>query len=164
LPSLAPGLADAEAVTSQVRELSHGLFEAPGAHGRLITDETKLGVALHRALAPDIATAAEIGFVHRKLDFADIYFLVNTSNHPVHHAAVFRVTRGEPEWWDHFTGAVAKAGNGPRLDLELAPYESRVVVFARERLKEARTPLTPVPASVNLIAPQRGPFHTDSPG
>ena len=75
-PSLAPGLMEAETDTPKNSStLAKGL--------RLVTDETKLGAELHKALAADVATAPEIGFVHRKLDFADVYFVVNTSNHPV---------------------------------------------------------------------------------
>ena len=75
LPSLAPGVMEAERDTPRIRELAKGL--------KLVTDETKLGEALHAALAADVATSPEIGFVHRKLPFAEIYFLANTSNHPV---------------------------------------------------------------------------------
>ena len=112
-PSLAPGLTDAESQTAKIRELSRALFEAPGARGHVVTDETKLGEQLHAALAADVATAPEIGFVHRKLAYGDIYFLANTSNHPVHSQATFRVTGLEAAWWDPFTGKVTGAGGEP---------------------------------------------------
>ena len=148
-PSLAPGLTDAESETPRIRELSRALFEAPGARGRLVNDETKLGAQLHAVLAANVATAPEIGFVHRKLAFADIYFLANTSNHPVHRQATFRVSGLEAAWWDPFTGKVTGAG-GNRIDLDLAPYESRVVVFSKERVAHRPAPAGPVPAPVDL--------------
>ena len=77
-PSLAPGLMEAAADTPKIQALAKGL--------RVITDESKLGEAMHAALPADLAAAPEIGFIHRKLDYADIYFLANTSNHPGAHA------------------------------------------------------------------------------
>src|SRR5271157_2277539 len=73
VPSLAPGLQEAASDTPKNRELARALS---------VTDETKLGEAMHAALAADVATAPEIGFIHRKLPFAEVYFVVNTSNHP----------------------------------------------------------------------------------
>ena len=86
-------------------------------------------------LPADVATAPEIGFVHRKLDFADIYFLVNTSNHPIHSQAVFRIVGLDPAWWNPFNGEVTKADGTSKLDLDLGPYESRVLVFSKDRLE-----------------------------
>ncbi len=120
-PSEAPGFKD-DGDTAKIRELS-------GAY--TVTDEAALAGALHAALPPDVATAPEIGVVHRKLPFAEVYFLANTSNHPVKSAATFRVARMDPQWWDPFSGKVTGAGAGNRLELDLAPYESRVVVFAK---------------------------------
>src|SRR5581483_11214419 len=34
-------------------------------------------------------------------------------------------------WWDPFDGKEYKAG-GAKLDLDLAPYESRIVVFSKQ--------------------------------
>ncbi len=132
-PSLAPGLQDA-ADTSRIRSLAAGL--------KVLADETALGAALHRALPADVATAPEIGFIHRKLPFAEIYFLANTSNHEVHHDAVFRVQGLEGAWWDPFTGKISHAG-GPRFDLILAPYESRVLVFSKDRVTDPAPSQTP---------------------
>jgi hypothetical protein len=106
---------------------------APSAAARLIADEGRLGEALRGALEPDVTTAPEIGFIHRKLDFAEIYFLVNTTNQRVHHTAAFRVKGLDPAWWDAFTGGISSAGAGPQLDLDLAPYESRIIVFSKLR-------------------------------
>jgi hypothetical protein len=148
-PSLAPGLTDAESQTAKIREWSRAMFGAPGARGHVVTDETKLGEQLHAALAADVAMAPEIGFIHRKLAFGDIYFLANTSNHPVHSQATFRVSGLEAAWWDPFTGKVTGAGTN-RIDLDLAPYESRVVVFSKQHVEIRPAPAGPVPAPVDL--------------
>ena len=161
VPALAPGLVDA-GETPKIRELSRELFEAPGAPGHLVTDETELGAALHRMLAPDVATAAEVGFVHRKLDFADVYFLANTANHPVHAAATFRAGGRHAAWWDPFDGKVTAAA-GTRVDLDLAPYESRVLVFSNETQQAANapTPAMPAPDPLDVSGPWKGSWTED---
>ncbi len=132
-PSLAPGLKDA-GDTAQIKSLAAGL--------KVLADERLLGAEMHKALPADVATAPEIGFVHRHLPFAEVYFLANTSNHEVHHDAIFRVEGLQAAWWDPMTGRVAKAG-GDHLDLDLAPYESRVLVFSKESVSGAPTPPGP---------------------
>jgi hypothetical protein len=121
-PSLAPGLMEQETDTPRIREFAKRI--------PLVADETKLGETLHKALAPDLQSAPEIGFIHRKLANADIYFLANTSNHPVRATAKFRVDGMQPAQWNPFTGETTAAPNP--LDLTLAPYESRIVVFSKE--------------------------------
>src|SRR5262249_24443463 len=129
--------------TPKIRELARGL--------RLLSDESKLGAELHQALSPDVATAPDVGFVHRKLAFADVYFLANTSNHPVHTPATFRISGRDAAWWDPMTGEVAKAA-GARVDLNLAPYESRVLVFAKDRLTDRPAPAATEPTPIDLTS------------
>jgi len=120
-PSLAPGLKESESDTPKIRELARGL--------RVLDDESKLGTALHAAVPRDLTAPPEIGFVHRKLDYADVYFLANTSNHAVHGDVSFRAAANTAGSWDAMTGEIWKdAGH-----LDLAPYESRVVVFSQDR-------------------------------
>lgn len=148
LPALAPGLAEAETVTPQIRELSKTLFEAPSSPGHFIRNEQSLGKELANLLQPDLQVAtgaAELGFVHRKLDFSDVYFIANTSNHAIRTPATFRITGLEPEWWNPFTGKASAAVDGTAsqrggttIALELEPYESRVLMFSHQKL--ARPP------------------------
>jgi hypothetical protein len=118
-PSLAPGLMEQERDTPKVRELARGL--------KVIADE-KLGEALKAALKPDLASAPEIGFVHRHTPDAEIYFVVNTSNRPVITTPRFRVDGMAPAQWNPLTG---EAATFEGAEFNLAPYESRVVVFSR---------------------------------
>jgi hypothetical protein len=151
-PSLAPGLQEAETDTPKILELAHAMFEGEAAK-RLVTDESKLGEALHAALPPDVASLdAAIGVVHRKLDYADIYFLANTSNHPVSSQAVFRIQGLEGAWWDPMTGRIAKAEGGTHIALNLAPYESRVLVFSKDRVAATPAPAAAAPAPVDISA------------
>jgi hypothetical protein len=87
--------------------------------------------------------------VHRKLADADIYFLANTTNRPVRGKATFRSALAPAAWWDPVTGKAAKAG----MDLDLAPYESRVLVFSNEAEPDVPAPggrvIPPVDISAN---------------
>ena len=118
LPSLAPGLRE-EGDAAEIRELS-GKFQ--------VTTEAKLGDALHAALPADFTVPSDVGVMHRKLPYSDIYFLANTSNLPVKGKAAFRVQGMQAAWWDPITGKTSKAD----MALDLAPYESRVLVFSNE--------------------------------
>jgi hypothetical protein len=118
-PSLAPRLMDPD--TPRIRELSQKLF--PTTH-----DELSLGSDLSHVVTPDLVTAPGIGFVHRTVPGTEIYFLVNTTNLPIHSQAAFRIYRHEGSWWDPFTGKSRRAAG--LHDLDLAPYESRVIAFS----------------------------------
>ena len=129
LPSLAPGFLNAASETTNIHELSHSLFESNGARAKHVEDDRQLGAALHQSLPPDASLPHDVYFIHRKLDFADVYFVANTSNRPVRGAAAFRTARAGAEWWDPFTGRSTPA-SGAQQELDLAPYESRVLIFS----------------------------------
>src|SRR5260370_41542489 len=131
---LAPGGRRRSAVDHRVEE-----FKRKGG----IVVESAQVAQLPGLYTPDFATGnPAIGFIHRKMDDADIYFVANTSNQPVRSKAQVRVKGRHAEWWDPFTGRVSPAGDTP-FDLDLQPYESRVVVF-RERAP-GRPPEIPRP-------------------
>ena len=96
--------------------------------GGIVVEEKQLD-ELSRLHAPDFATGnPAIGFIHRKLADADIYFIANTSNQVIETKARVRIQSRGAEWWDPFTGRSAPAGGSP-VELDLQPYESRVLVF-----------------------------------
>ena len=102
-----------------------------------------LGKQISSRLAPDFASAPEIGFVHRKLDDGEIYFVANTGNRPVHTLAAVRVKGLEAEWWDPFTAqAMAVKEEGGKIVVDLAPYESRVLIYSQAK---SAAPVPPVP-------------------
>ena len=64
---------------------------AAAMKAHLVTDEKETRQDAHRSVPPDFfAGDPAIGFNHRKLDSADVYFVANTSNHPVHIKAAIR--------------------------------------------------------------------------
>ncbi len=133
LPSQAPGLLETETDTPQEREISENLFHASTGRGLFVSDEKQLGKTLGQHIKPDVTTfprAPEIGFVHRKMPFADLYFLANTSNQPISTTATFRASEPYAEWWDPSSGNISAASTNSTVQLNLQPYESRVIVFA----------------------------------
>lgn len=132
-PSRAPGYIEGPRDTPEVQAISQKLF-APGAqNARLVEKTTDLGPALRGVLRPDMALDPEtptVGFIHRRLPDADLYFIANTDNQPHTVTATFRTKWRHAEWWDAMDGKVTSAGNGTALRIALAPYDSRVVVFS----------------------------------
>jgi hypothetical protein len=102
----------------------------------LVPDTTSLEKALDTAGVPDFTltssndhTKEVVGFIRRKLPTADIYFVANTSNQPVQATATFDTTHRDGEQWDPETGKAVHV-TASNLPLNLAPYESRVFIFA----------------------------------
>lgn len=142
LPSTAPGLLAAESEGRQIREISQRLFHASDAVGHFISGETQLGTLLPTLLTPDVVLSPKtprIGFVHRKLASGDLYFVVNTSNRSHHVQATFRDAAKHAEWWDPFTGGISSVKNPSSVDLDLQPYESRLILFADDATKTDKT-------------------------
>ena len=107
----------------------------PPVEGRAqhVADESSLGEALHKAAHPDFqldSNTDEIGFIRRKLPGADIYFVANTSNHPVAAQAAFATTHKFGQRWDAETGAVVPLPGPAAIPLSLAAYESATFVFS----------------------------------
>ena len=148
MPSLAPGLLDAKSDTARIVALSESLFGGSNEKARVVKDEQALGTTLAQLLPPDFSTGAAgsaMGFVHRKLPSGDIYFVANTTNQPVETKATVRVSGLAAEWWNPFTGETrqadtAQSGDKTTLELKLAPYESRVLVFSKDRTSRPPVP------------------------
>ena len=139
LPALAPGFRSTEADHAGVRSLTEGLFRAAGARGVIVSDErTELGKALAQRLAPDVALSppsTDFGFVHRRTDAADVYFVANTGNRPLRADARFRQQGMTAEWWNPVSGAIAPAqvrAGAAVSDHDRARH--RAVRLARDRL------------------------------
>ena len=145
LPSRAPGLKEEKRDSEQVREITKRLFQSPGGRGRFLRDESLLSDVLRKVRTPDMRVSPRseaIGFVHRRLENGDdLYFVANTSNQAVKRTVIFRTSAKEVEYWDPFSGEERTIGaGGPTIDLDLAPYESKIIYFssrASESTKEA---------------------------
>ena len=132
-PSRAPGLLESKRDSAAVQQISQEMFGARTQSTKLAEQVSGLRAALGGFVPPDVAispAAPAVGFIHRKLSDADVYFLANTDNQPHHFTATFRTGRRDAQTWDPFTGKMREAGTGQQLTMTLAPYESRVVVFS----------------------------------
>lgn len=130
LPSLGAGYRNSAAQAEQVQALSKKLFR-PSSRASVVA-ESAVGNELRKVLEPDLQLTGDhsaVGFIHRRLDQGDIYFVANTTNEDVATRASFRDGADKPaQLWNPVTGAV-KSLSGNAFDLNLAPYESVIVVF-----------------------------------
>jgi hypothetical protein len=140
LPDTAPGLTTPDTEKAEVRETVRSLFDPASGPARLVANEAELGAALNARLMPDISLSPavpDIGFVHRRTDSAEIFFVVNTDNVTHKTKVAFRVEGMEPDCLDPMTGnarplAVTERNSGSTmLELNFEPYASRVLVFYR---------------------------------
>jgi hypothetical protein len=127
--------------SQKVREQAERLFGDDGpSSARVVSRGDELGGIL-RGLWPDIRMeepAPSLGFVHRRAGDTDMYFLANASGDSVESRYYFRAP-GVPVLWDPETGEEFPAGDpivtrsGTRIALRWAPFESKVIVFLRDR-------------------------------
>jgi len=154
LPSRAPGLVESPRDSEAVHHISLMMFEIgsnmAAKNAKLIAGPADLAAVLGAVLKPDVTVIPAtpgVGFIHRKLPNADVYFVANTDNQPHLVDVKFRDARAAAERWDAFTGKTAVAGPSNVQILNLAPYQSEVVVFV-DRLG----PPTPMPNALPFAA------------
>jgi hypothetical protein len=144
LPEHAPGLARHREESSQISSAARMLFHDATAEStaQLVPDVSHLGQTLQHLLSPDMqlsTPAPAIGFIHRKLADADIYFVANTGNTPIQLNARFRTAHRSCEWLKEDTGeARTVAMENGALKLDLAPYESRILLFHNDNIIHAQ--------------------------
>ncbi len=159
-PSQAPGFRATPEDHQQVAGISRELFAAATPVAHLVENESRdLGRTLNRLTEPDLEFAlglSDVGFVHRRTEDAEIYFVVNTSNSTQSVNASFRVTRLKPEWWNPFDGSVTTAVNewggleSETVTIDLEPYASRILVFSKRNVTTAETPRLVETSSMDL--------------
>ena len=136
-PAKAPGLMHAQQESAQIEEISRTLFQGDIRTAHFIEDETQLGAQLAKDAAPDMMLSPRtpsIGFIHRKLPSGNLYFVANTSNQTQHVLAHFRDTARHAETWDAFSGEIAGLPDPRSIELDLAPYESRLIFFSTDAM------------------------------
>lgn len=137
MPATAPGLLHAQDESARIKDLSQALFHGNVTSAYFIQDEAQLGASLAQSIKPDMALTPrtpEIGFIHRRLPEGNLYFVANTSNQARHVVAQFRDGGRHAETWDAFTGEVSGLPDTQHIQLDLAPYESRLIYFADDAM------------------------------
>ena len=142
LPSIPPGFMANGSDNGEIRVITRRLFQIENAPARFVPDEEKISDVLSAALDPDVSftpAAPDVGFVHRHLSDAELYFIANTSNQRQTVDATFRVTGMESQWWNAISGGTSavsikqRKGDHTTVTLDLEPYASRLLVFSRNR-------------------------------
>jgi hypothetical protein len=144
----APSLDPQGEPVPEIAALSRRLFNT--AQSTLLPGDSPSSIAnaLHQAAQPDFQLSQDqsaIGFLRRKLPRADIYFVANTANHPVHARAAFATAFNSGQRWDTGSGMTlpGAAHLSPRdVPIDLAPYESAVFVFSQGSSPSPAPPLT----------------------
>ena len=164
-PALAPGYMALPSDHDEVRAASDRLFRGASPAGMFVGRDTDLAAALKSRLQPDMAVsagAADIGFVHRRTDAADIYFVANTSNARQSADATFRVAAAQAQQWNPLDGSASPVvvrrspgQAGATVALDLPPYGSTVIVFpagvtSRTPVAGARAAATPPPLDISV--------------
>jgi hypothetical protein len=135
LPDTTPGFEHAAEESARIKEISQQLFHGSVATAHVVDKDASLGAELAKDAKPDMTVAtpnSAIGFIHRKLAGGDMYFVANTSNEAQHATAHFRDAAQHAEVWDAFTGEAVGLAGPTKIDLDLAPYESRLFLFSSE--------------------------------
>ena len=131
IPGEAPGYLNHGLDSAEVAAEAKALFGEMGA--RLIPDAAGLGEALNQDVPAAMRlspVAPLVGFIHRKLSGADLYFIANTGNEPVSTEARFRAKGTMAEWMDADSGAIYGAVlRDGAITLDLAPYGSRILLL-----------------------------------
>jgi hypothetical protein len=145
----------------ELTALSHQLFDA--SKSTLVPDESHLADALRTAARPDLqladatdATRNQIGFIRRKLQNADIYLVVNTSNTPLDTTAAFATSHKFAEQWDPDSAAPIAASTTAQ-PIHLVPYGSLVFVFS-DTPSAAKPQKPPVVSTLDISSAWRVDF------
>jgi hypothetical protein len=120
-----------------------GRLGGASLHERVaVVPAAMLEATVRLMLPPDVALAQpnrDVGFTHRHVPGGDMYFVVNSSARPLHTQARFAADTGHGEWWDAVTGERFAAGRNV-IAIDLAPYQSRFLVFAGEANGPTKAP------------------------
>lgn len=167
-PARASGLSGFPGSDAEVARLAVELWG-----GGLIREKQSAADALQSlGVTPDFTCTvtgdakAEINFIHRIADGADIYFVANRSASAVTAEASFRVSGKAPELWDAVTGATRLASAYRETEgrtvvpLSLQPFGSTFVVFRHPSAKNppAAGATTNAPATT-VVSELTGPWQ-----
>jgi hypothetical protein len=173
IPDIVPGLNATPADQAELHEITKRLFSGLAGRAMFIEDEKQLGEKLTNVLPPDLAlnpAVPEIGFVHRRTNDADIYFVANTSNMRQRVTATFRVANGNgtAELWDPLSGKIAEVkaerGSGrTTIYLDFQPYASQVLIFSKRIFGTVPDePVITLPSPIDLNTGWRVSFSDNS--
>lgn len=169
-PSHSPSLAAYPTADAEVHALAEEIWgDLDGlsrtvryvGKGRVIWGRSPAEVLASAKILPDFEYAkgldAEVAWIHRRTQDADIYYVANTTDTARNFDARFRVAGREAELWHPDTGAIEPAdyeiaGERTVVPLRLAERESTFVVFRQAATQPSRIPRRPVGELTPLAA------------
>jgi hypothetical protein len=144
-PAFSPSLNNYPACDAEVVRLASDLWKDGSSSvsfgkGRMLTDIPVDAALRQMSIAPDFqwkktAGPENIGWIHRRLDGMEVYFVANHELEPASGTARFRVSGRQPERWNPETGKrslisdSAQSDGTTEIPFELNPAESVFVVF-----------------------------------
>lgn len=139
-PISSPSLQGFPACDEDLRQTAHAIW--PG--GRVLWGKTFDAIASGDVLTADFefdaaSEEADIRYIHRRTQQADVYFVANRNSQAVEGDAVFRIAGKQPELWHPESGAIRDLPDWRQTDdgrtsipLRFEPLESFFIVFGDE--------------------------------
>lgn len=137
------------------------LAEVEGSGGAVVSIDSTVDLpgALAATVPPDLEISPsnpDVGFVHRRCQDAEVFFVANTGPATCTFDIVPRSSLGSFEQWDAQSGRVVRAGaTAEGIELTLQPYQATVIVLS----DEAVTQTAPRKAEAERRLPLNGPWQ-----
>ncbi|HEV8592535.1 MAG TPA: glycosyl hydrolase, partial [Pyrinomonadaceae bacterium] len=170
IPAIAPGVKTTAAEQAEFTSIVQRLFGGSNTSTKFVENDEDFGNALSSLTSPDAEitpSAKDFGFVHRRTDDSNIYFVANTSNQKKTVEIRFRAG-GQAEVWDAMKGQTFAANvqnqtaNTTTIKLDFEPYQSWAVVISKRipASQKMSTPTTTV-SSIDLSSAWQVSFGQD---
>lgn len=148
-PTRSPSLSDYPRADQRIQQLAAGLWpdvdelgERRVGKGRVITGNSFEAIFKEDALLPDFVADSslddsEVCYIHRKLQFGELYYVSNQKERIEELTLQFRVTGHVPEAWDPVTGKKSELvmfhdnGTSTTVPLRMMPYDAQFIVFKK---------------------------------
>lgn len=162
-PAIVPGMKATDVEKEELKSIVARLFDGTNPKVKFVEKDEEAGTSLKEILQPDAAIlpgGKDFGFVHRKTEDADIYFVANTSNVKKNVEISFRNAGNNAEIWNAMDGTSTPVApkswtkDATNLVLNFEPYQSHVVVFSNKSVnlatnKKAITTATSIDLNAN---------------
>jgi len=160
-PTTATGWHEAERQDADVQKIAAELWGGTTGKGTVLDVPSGREALTKLDVLPDFETAevptgADVEYIHRRTETADIYFVANRAKQAAQFTATFRVADKAPELWNAVTGerrfaTAYRAENGrTTVPLELGPCGSVFVVFRKSATAPTTLTGNNSPAAVRL--------------
>jgi hypothetical protein len=170
LPAIAPGVKVTDAERDEFARIVRDLFGGVNPKVQFVEKDEEIGATLRSLTQPDVSispSAKDFGFVHRRTEDADIYFVANTSNQKRSVQITFRsASSSKAETWDAINGSwsMPLVKSDGIIDCNFEPYQSRLIVFSKSlSTRVAVLDHSDPPTTIDLSSDWRVSFASQDP-